>query len=212
VASGRGAAWFVSTGAHRWVLRHFRRGGCIARVSPDRYIWTGEARVRAFAEWRMLAALSGLGLPVPKPIAARYRRTGFRYRCDLITQRIPDADTLSAVLAAAPISEPVWRGIGAAIARLHRAGADHADLNAHNILLDRHGAFSVIDFDRGRLRQARRGRSAWMQSNLRRLRRSLEKIARDLPHGRFSGEAWEWLLAGYRSQEPVSSTARAPPV
>jgi len=204
VNRGRGAAWFVSTGTHQWVLRHFRRGGCIAMFSRDRYIWTGESRVRCFAEWRMLSTLSGLGLPVPKPVAARYRRTGLRYCCDLITQRIPDADPLSAVLAVNSVPEPVWRGIGAAIARLHRAGADHADLNAHNVLIDDKGASSVIDFDRGRLREYRGGGRAWMQSNLRRLRRSLQKIARDLPRDRFSDEAWDWLLAGYRSQETGS--------
>ena len=53
-----------------------------------------------------------------------------------------------------------WRAIGAAIARLHRGGVDHADLNAHNILLDGRGAVSVIDFDRGRVRGARRMDSA----------------------------------------------------
>ena len=38
-----------------WVLRHYRRGGFIARISQDRYWWSGEDRVRSFAEWRLLA-------------------------------------------------------------------------------------------------------------------------------------------------------------
>ena len=81
------------------MLRHYRRGGFIARLSRDRYVWTGEARVRAFAEWRLLELLTERGLPVPKPIAARYQRSGLLYRCDLITQRIADAQPLSAALA-----------------------------------------------------------------------------------------------------------------
>jgi 3-deoxy-D-manno-octulosonic acid kinase len=193
VNGGRGAAWFIGSGADQWVLRHLRRGGKVAALSKDAYLWTGEARVRAFAEWRLLALLKQQGLPVPQPIAARYRRTGFIYRCDLITKRIPDAKPLSAALAAGAVPEPVWRAIGAAVSRLHRAGVDHADLNAHNILLTGQGGVSVIDFDRSRVR----ARGSWMQANLRRLRRSLEKVSRDLPRERFTAAAWEWLLSGY---------------
>jgi 3-deoxy-D-manno-octulosonic acid kinase len=194
VNGGRGAAWFVGSRADQWVLRHFRRGGHVAKLWQDSYFWSGEPRVRAFAEWRLLALLSQRGLPVPQPIAARYQRTGLRYRCDLITRRIADAKPLSAALAD-PIPELTWRAVGAAIARLHRAGVDHADLNAHNILLCGQGGVAVIDFDRGRLR----ARGRWMHGNLMRLRRSLEKVSRDLPSGRFSAAAWNWLLSGYDS-------------
>jgi 3-deoxy-D-manno-octulosonic acid kinase len=193
--TGRGAAWFIESGAHRWVLRHYRRGGFIRPFSEDGYLWIGEARVRAFAEYTLLARLTELGLPVPKPIAARYRRLGFGYRCDLITQRIEDARPLSAMLAVESLSDGSWQAVGATIARLHRCGVDHADLNAHNILLGSLGAVSVIDFDRGRIRAP----GAWRARNLRRLRRSLEKIARALPPGRFSVRAWGCLLGGYES-------------
>src|ERR1700719_3954816 len=152
VKGGRGSAWFIASGARQWVLRHFRRGGFIARFSQDRYVWAGEDRVRAFAEWRLLELLSRRGLPVPKPVAARYQRSGLLYRCDLITQRIVGARPLSETLKDGAISESTWRAVGAAVAELHRAGVDHADLNAHNVLLDTRGVVSVIDFDRGRLR------------------------------------------------------------
>ncbi len=193
VKGGRGSAWFVASGTRQWVLRHFRRGGFIARLSQDEYVWTGEDRVRAFAEWRLLDHLRQCGLPVPKPVAARYQRRAFCYRCDLITERIAGAEPLSAVLARGALQQARWRAVGAAVARLHRAGVDHADLNAHNILLDDRGSVSVIDFDRGRVR----ARGAWSARNLQRLRRSLAKIARDLPPGRCSDGTWEWLLAGY---------------
>ncbi|MGA2189264.1 MAG: 3-deoxy-D-manno-octulosonic acid kinase [Steroidobacteraceae bacterium] len=193
VAAGRGAAWFISSTARSWVLRHYRRGGFVARLITDRYVWRGEARVRAFAEWRLLGELARRGLPVPKPVAARYQRLGLTYRCDLITERIADARPLSAVLSLAPLTEYTWREVGAAVARLHAAGADHADLNAHNILVSGGGAVSVIDFDRGRLRVP----GEWALKNLSRLHRSLVKVARRLPPDRFSAAAWAWLLAGY---------------
>jgi 3-deoxy-D-manno-octulosonic acid kinase len=193
VTAGRGSAWFIASGERRWVLRHYRRGGFIARFSRDLYVWTGEDRVRAFAEWRLLTSLLELGLPVPKPVAARYERCGLFYRCDLITQRIVDAVTLSAALHVSAVPQSTWREIGAVLARLHRAGVDHADLNAHNLLLDAAGGVSVIDFDRGRMRAP----GSWAARNVQRLLRSLEKISRGLPADRFSTQAWDWLLAGY---------------
>src|SRR5277367_4359921 len=187
---GRGSAWFIASSERHWVLRHYRRGGFIARLSADRYVWAGEARVRAFAEWRLLETLWQRGLPVPKPVAARYRRAGLWYRCDLITLRIVDAEPLSAALAQGAFAESQWRAIGAGVAQLHGAGLDHADLNAHNILIGANGAVSVIDFDRGRLRAP----GAWTLRNLRRLRRSLEKISREWPTDRCSAQTWDWLM------------------
>jgi 3-deoxy-D-manno-octulosonic acid kinase len=193
VSGGRGSAWFVGSAANPWVLRHYRRGGFIARLSEDRYWWSGEDRVRSFAEWRLLLDLSQRGLSVPKPVAAFYRREMLTYRCDLITERIAHTQTLSAALGAASLAANSWRAIGAAIARLHRQGVDHADLNAHNILLGQCGSVSVIDFDRGRVREP----GAWRARNLERLKHSLEKIS--LPPDRFTPASWDELLAGYRA-------------
>jgi 3-deoxy-D-manno-octulosonic acid kinase len=195
VDGGRGAAWFIGSQTHRWVLRHYRRGGFIARFSPDRYLWLGEARVRAFAEWRLLTHLVQQRLPVPRPIAAWYRRSGLTYRCDLIMQRLPDARPLSALLRQAALPQTSWRAIGAVLSTLHHAGVDHADLNAHNILLDAAQCVSVIDFDRGRLRTP----GMWRMRNLRRLQRSLAKISQSLPAERFTPQAWDALLAGYEA-------------
>jgi 3-deoxy-D-manno-octulosonic acid kinase len=194
---GRGAAWFVRWREHQWVLRHSRRGGLLAPITRDRYVWMSEARVRSFAEWRLLHALSVRGLPVPKPVVACYQRFGFIYRCGLITERIRHARPLSAALSDQVLPPEVWSEAGAVIARLHRAGVDHADLNAHNVLcgygVTNAGSISLIDFDRGRLRAP----GKWQQGNLARLRRSLEKISASLPPDRFSPREWAWLEAGY---------------
>jgi 3-deoxy-D-manno-octulosonic acid kinase len=196
VDRGRGAAWFVGPAERSWVLRHYRRGGAAARVSSDGYLWTGEARVRAFAEYRLLARLHGQGLPVPAPIGARYRRSGFAYRCDLLTERIEAARPLSDLLFTGTLRETHWRAIGAAVAALHGAGADHPDLNAHNILIGADGAIRVIDFDRGRLRKP----GAWAARNLGRLRRSLVKIGAESTMHPGLAEQWANLEAGYASR------------
>jgi 3-deoxy-D-manno-octulosonic acid kinase len=195
VSGGRGSAWFVGSSAHPWVLRHYRRGGLMARISEDRYWWSVEDRVRSFSEWRLLHYLSQRGLNTPKPVAAFYRRERWTYRCDLITERILQAQALSAALEPGALSAGIWRAVGAAIARLHRHGVDHADLNAHNILLDSSGMVSVIDFDRGQLRPP----GAWTSRNLARLKRSLQKIAAAMPPDRFTPASWKELLAGYQA-------------
>lgn len=198
---GRGAAWFIGPPPHRWVLRHYRRGGAAARVSGDRYVWMGEAEVRSFAEYRLLAVLRDLDLPVPAPIGARYRRAGLTYRCDLITQRIECAQPMSTRLAEGALSEATWRAVGAAVASLHRAGADHPDLNAHNVLIGADGVVRLIDFDRGRLRKP----GAWTRRNLDRLRRSIAKIAAGSAAVRVSPHEWALLLSGYESPPETPS-------
>jgi tRNA A-37 threonylcarbamoyl transferase component Bud32 len=142
----------------------------------------------------LLLDLSQRGLSVPKPVAAFYRRERWIYACDLITERIL-AQPLSAALKDAALATPAWRAVGAAIARLHRHGVDHADLNAHNILLDAAGTVSVIDFDRGQLRAP----GPWTSRNLARLEHSLQKIAAAMPPDRFTPASWAELMAGYQA-------------
>jgi hypothetical protein len=69
----------------------------------------------------------------------------------------------------------------------------HADLTAHNILLDAAGVPYLLDFDRGRLRAPGR----WRVGNLARLQRSLRKIRPRLAAGSYTQREWQWLLAGY---------------
>ena len=73
---GRGGVAFLDTPVGAGVLRHFRRGGLVAPLLGDRYLWIGRARSRGFAELTLLARLSRLGFPVPAPLAARCIRHG----------------------------------------------------------------------------------------------------------------------------------------
>lgn len=172
---GRGAAWFVHGGFGEAVLRHYRRGGLAAKFSRVSYLWQGEGRVRSIAEFRLLARLRAAGLPVPAPLLAGYWKRGPVYSAAILVERITGARTLASWLSRAPDDAP-WEALGAVIARMHAAGVEHADLNAHNLLVDAGGAPWLIDFDRGR-RHWRPG--AWRQQNLDRLARSLAKLSRD---------------------------------
>ena len=193
--SGRGLVLFVRRGDEHWVLRHFRRGGFVAALSEDRYLWTGLERTRAFREWRLLRELSGRGLPVSRPIAARVVRTGLSYRADLITARIENARSWASLVSAGEAQPADWRRVGLTLRRFHDEGVDHPDLNANNILVDDRREVFVVDFDRGRLR----GGGRWKQRNLKRLLRSLRKIS--LQTGAvFDAAGWRGLLAGYASR------------
>ena len=201
-SGGRGGVAFVDTPIGTCVLRHYHRGGLAARVSADRYLWTGAVRTRAFREFRLLADLANLGLPVPSPVAARYMRDGLRYRADLLTRRIEGANTLADRLAQDSLGVILAQRVGRTIARLHAANVWHADLNAHNILVDRSDAVWLIDFDRGRVRKPK---FAWQQANLARLRRSLDKLGAKRRDA-FDAQFWHPLLAAYHE---VMSHTRA---
>lgn len=171
-SGGRGGAWFVDAPFGQVVLRRYLRGGMAARVSRDRYLWNGAMRTRSFAEFRLSRAVIERGLPVPRPVAACYVREGATYRGAILIERLPGVRTLADRIQVAGEGAP-WEEAGRLIARAHRAGLDHADLNAHNLMFDQRGRGWVIDLDRGRLRIPETG---WREGNLRRLWRSVQKL------------------------------------
>ena len=167
---GRGGAWFIQTGEGDAVLRHYLRGGWMASLSRDGHLWRGINQVRSFAEFRLLRVLREKKLPVPLPFAAWYRREGLNYRAAILLQRLQDVRSLAAL---ATDGEAPWEQAGQLVARFHRVGLDHADLNAHNILFDSLGKGWLIDLDRGQLRIPE---TRWRARNLARLERSLLKL------------------------------------
>jgi 3-deoxy-D-manno-octulosonic acid kinase len=190
---GRGTVAFVRASQdRRWVLRHYRRGGLIAHLSDDLYVWTGADRTRSFREWRLLRQLRAWGLRVPTPVAARYQHAGPFYRADLITAELPVRRTLAQALRQASLPDGTWHAIGRCVGSLHARGVQHADLNAHNLLVGASNDIYVLDFDRGRIH----ARGEWEQAVLARLRRSLLKVTAGLPGERFTAAQWQLLLAG----------------
>jgi len=170
-AGGRGSVQYIDAGEGGWVLRRYLRGGMAARIARDRYLWTGEERTRSFREIRLLAELRERGLPVPVPVAARFRRHHLAYDAELITERLPGARSLFEMLAAGKMDDARWAAIGRCLRHFHDAGVHHADLNANNIMLGEHREVWVLDFDRGRLRHP----GSWSERVLDRLARSLAK-------------------------------------
>ena len=143
-------------------------------------------RTRALREFDLLLHLHDLSLPAPRPYACCVKRKGLLYQASLVTyrlagrtlaQRLVDDDGCLARDSDGNIR--LWRQIGHVIARFHSAGVYHADLNAHNIMIDGDDQIALLDFDRGSLKALPENpaRQGWCLQNMRRLQRSLSKLA-----------------------------------
>jgi 3-deoxy-D-manno-octulosonic acid kinase len=192
-SAGRGNTMYVGNVPRQFVLRHYLRGGLIGKVVRDSYLWSGQDNTRPFAEWRMLAKMADSGLHVPRPAAARYRKSGLFYKADIITVRIPNVVALSEYLSAQPPTDTFWQSLGASVYGFHDHGVFHADMNAYNLQIDTAGRLWMLDFDRGKLLPP----GPWQQKTLSRLHRSLQKIVGLNPKLHFRQSNWEQFLEGY---------------
>lgn len=193
-AAGRGSVIFVRENDETWVLRHYHRGGFVGRFVSDRYFWKGLEQTRAFKEWRLLAELSERDLPVPPPIAARVRRRGVGYTADIITGYLDNTRSFESMLDEGDACHESWNLIGRTLRRFHDHGVDHCDLNVRNILMDSQQRVYLVDFDKSELRDS----GSWRDSNLRRLKRSLRKVALETGTD-FDTVGWQALEHGYQS-------------
>jgi 3-deoxy-D-manno-octulosonic acid kinase len=193
-AQGRGNTYSFIYQQQHFFLRHYRRGGFFGPLLGDSYLWTGIAATRAWREFDLLSTMQKNELPVPSPIAAIVKRKNGLYRADIVTECIPNASTLAKLIMQGLVDEPIWKDIGCCIQRFHEHGIFHADLNAHNILIDHKQKIWLIDFDRsfqGRLSRRQK------KSNLRRLLRSLHKVWPGGDTDQSISQPWNFLLMGY---------------
>lgn len=192
-ATGRGAAHFLHFEGYDLVLRPFRRGGLIGKINADFYLRLGAHHSRSFQEYSLLEWMGEQGLPVPRPVAARYEPIGLCYRADLVTQFIPQSRPLADILQNTRLPFSMWSKIGTVVRQMHRLGVYHSDLNCRNILIDSKMQVWLIDFDKGR----RRKQGKWQAQNLERLKRSLVKERTKQPDLFWEVADWDAFLTGY---------------
>ncbi|MGH8033676.1 MAG: 3-deoxy-D-manno-octulosonic acid kinase [Lysobacterales bacterium] len=198
-APGRGSAWILDTPFGNAVLRKCLRGGRMAHLSREKYLFTGYHNSRPIAEMQLLARLQARTLPVPQPLAGLCRRSGLTYTGALLTRLIAPAKPLAEILMEAPVGLVPWFRIGQCIRRFHDAGVVHPDLNARNILLGANPValqdIYLLDFDKADVRE---GNVSSSRSNLPRLHRSLQKL---WPAGKKAElpTCWQKLTDGYNT-------------
>ena len=193
---GRGTVYFVKIQDQPCVLRHYNRGGLVAKLTLDKYLWMGEHNTRSFKEWHLLNDMVKKQLPVPAPVAARYVRNGIYYKADIITREIPDIESLSDRLLGNSMTEQLWENIGECIAKFHNHGVFHMDLNVENIQIDQNNQVFLLDFDKGRVSEPLRRLS---DSNLMRLKRSIAKVTQ-LKQLAFPSSGWDKCITKYKGK------------
>ncbi len=193
---GRGTVYFVKIQDQPCVLRHYNRGGLVAKLILDKYLWMGEHNTRSFKEWHLLNDMVKKQLPVPAPVAARYVRNGIYYKADIITREIPDIESLSDKLLGNSMTEQLWENIGECIAKFHNHGVFHMDLNVENIQIGQNNQVFLLDFDKGKISESLRRLS---DSNLMRLKRSIAKVTQ-LKQLAFPSSGWDKCITKYKGK------------
>jgi 3-deoxy-D-manno-octulosonic-acid transferase len=197
--AGRGKVHWVANAQGSYLLRHYYRGGLMAKISRDLFLARPEDRTRAMREYSLLTQLRSRGLPVPHACAARMSRCGPWYRADILVKRIPGASDVADILhSQRAIAPGEWQTLGRAVRQLHDHQVYHADLNCHNLMLDTEGRAWIVDFDKCEFREG----APWKQENLDRLLRSLRKELRLDPAFRWHDSDWQAFLAGYAQTHP----------
>ncbi len=205
--SGRGTAWLIGTDHNAYVLRHYRRGGAMARLSRDRFWRQPVPQSRAMREFQLLRLMRSWNLPVPEPLAARHCPQGWHYTADIAVGLIPHTENLVQHLRRARPTPQAWAALGQAIRQLHQRQVFHADLNAHNLLLGADGRAWVVDFDKCE----RRAGHDWKSRNLERLLRSLRKEATRCHPYHWDEADWSLLTQAYHGADRPGPTLSAAP-
>jgi len=176
------------------VLRHYRRGGMPAKLSKDKYIWSTLKKTRAMRELEMLSIMHKSELPVPQPAAMQICKNPLTYTADIVTVLIPNAKTLSSILASNSLERSDWQRIGEVIRKFHKHNCNHGDLNAHNVMLDDKKDVYLVDFDNSEFKSLS---GKWQEHNLQRLKRSLVKLSQSEAEFNYTASNFDVLLQGY---------------
>ncbi|MGH7555847.1 MAG: lipopolysaccharide kinase InaA family protein, partial [Longimicrobiales bacterium] len=163
---GRAATYHVDAPGGAWVVRHYHRGGAVARLLGDRYMRLGVTR--PVRELHASDRARARGVRTPRVIAIAIRNHGVFYRADIATEYIPDSADLAEVTfgvgrwhlphAPAPalsLAVQAWDAAGTLVRDAARAGVVHGDLNLKNILIAGRSSSPrawLIDLDGCRIR------------------------------------------------------------
>ncbi|MBD5771565.1 3-deoxy-D-manno-octulosonic acid kinase [Marinomonas colpomeniae] len=192
--AGRGEVWFINSLFGQFVIRRYRRGGLVGKFNKSSFLFTGQEKTRPWLELSLLEHMNALGLPVPKPIAGSYSVNKGFYQATLLTETIEDAEDLFDIIKSIKRDQIPWQEIGKVVKRFHDNGIYHSDLNCHNIMIDSQNKIWVIDFDKCEQREPN---SKWVQSNIDRLKRSLDKESKNHANFHVSSKQWQAFLEGY---------------
>jgi 3-deoxy-D-manno-octulosonic acid kinase len=196
-AEGRGMVYFFTLADRELVLRHYKRGGLVAKVSTDAFIFKGIKTTRCYEELAILQHLQNEMVNVPTPIAGKITRSGVFYSADIITEVIPNTRELHDLLQNQAVSKETWQAIGFEIKKMHNAQVFHGDINVKNILIASERStehIHLLDFDKCSIKPD----DGWKMANLARFQRSLIKQSKKDANYHFHADDWSEILKGYQ--------------
>ncbi|NLF24739.1 MAG: hypothetical protein GX589_03670 [Deltaproteobacteria bacterium] len=169
------------------VLKHYRRGGVFRFFGANRYLHLGGLRPRQ--EYEVLNWVRALGVSAPEPLAFIVKG-GLFYRGWLVTQEIPDEESLARIsLREEARAFSLIKKLTNQISVLIENGVYHVDLHPGNVLVDKSERIFLLDFDKARIWRGRKNKLRDLY--ICRWRRAV--IKHGLPEG-----LSEWLCAELR--------------
>jgi tRNA A-37 threonylcarbamoyl transferase component Bud32 len=169
------AGW---VGTSRVVVKRLHHGGVFAPIAKDRFLTS--RRVQSHIE--LADYLNGHGIATPPVAFASWRRVNGLVRGEVGFELIEGAIDADACFFGKNERPNDWKAraaaIGALVARLHKIGFMHADLNLMNLLLTPGDEIYVLDLDKTVLSDRMPTVRARMK-NLERLERSIRKQGRE---------------------------------
>jgi 3-deoxy-D-manno-octulosonic acid kinase len=182
VLHGRGSSYSVpAANDQRYIVRHYHRGGAVARALGDRYLRVGATR----PERELLASEAARARGIRTPAVAAYAvySAGIFYRADIVTVEVPRAHDLARELfedvRTAQQRIDACAAAGSLLREIADKGLLHPDANIKNVLLhdDAHGVTGwILDLDGSRI--VEHASPAQKQRMINRFERSLAKWER----------------------------------
>ena len=168
---GRGKALEIKYKDKVYILKHYIRGGMVAKITYDKYILNSLASTRSLKEYNFLNNMHKKSLPVPKPAAFRVIKNQFTYQADLITCKIDNQGTLHDFIKEKKMNKELWKSLNLTLEKFFEEDVYHSDLNSKNIIINNNN-FYLLDFDNSYFFYDKK---IFLKS-INRLERSLKKI------------------------------------
>jgi 3-deoxy-D-manno-octulosonic acid kinase len=145
------------------VVKHYRRGGMLARLISKTYLKVGKPRSQL--EYEQMRMAGRLGIRTPEPIAYAYKGRFF-YSAWLVTREVVQAISMAQVSRIAPErAAEAMHALSQQVDLLVAKRLRHADFHPGNVLVDHRNQVYIIDFDKAGLY---RGRQADLRNIYRR--------------------------------------------